>query len=290
MPALSLLNDLPPAELGDFQEALPNAKRAAKRLPLVRVAVSFSPARRDKETMDVLCDGWLKRAHKSPDSSAIEHEFSVANSLYFHGGRSHPDYGYVIVVISNTNEPMDATPFGLGGLQCDGAGTTKHDEGQCLRPVSHYTDIAKKKTFVHDSLWNADWRARTGEYLALYFGHDLSAYFARMGRGKPNRPDPEGIYSSPDNKDWRGWSVEVRVHTDMNLFDVLHSGHLICWAIDHPYEEDLRREALKKKIPLPRLYPLSVELPAARRISSPVVSAAGLFELVDEHVRRLVLS
>lgn len=204
----------------------------AKKLPLVRVVIPRTdPKRRREEISDVLIHGDLRRTHKSARSRDIERRLQLPESLYFHAGRPHEDYGDAIFIIEDTANgvEVEATPFGLGQLLCEKK-TDMHTQGRCLAPISHEDDF-KQRLFVQGSIWKADWRDRAAQYLALYFGSDPSRYFMEGDKGKPKKHDPDCIYSNDDNKDWRSWSIEVRVLGDISLFDVLARKRLLFWAM-----------------------------------------------------------
>lgn len=258
MPALDVLNALPNNWKTEFNKAILKAQMVAKKLPLVRVVIPRTdPKRRREEISDVLIHGDLRRTHKSDRSRDIERRLHVPESLYFHAGRPHEDYGDAIFIIEDTANgvEVEATPFGLGQLLC-GKKTDMHKQGRCLAPISHEDDC-KQRLFVRGSIWKADWRDRAAQYLALYFGSDPSRYFMEGDKGKPQKHDPDCIYSNDDNKDWRSWRIEVRVLGDISLFDVLARKQLLFWAMKKRWLAKLRSNigARPQKHFVIRVYP-----------------------------------
>jgi hypothetical protein len=211
----------------------------------------------------------------------------VGERLYLHAGRTHPAYGKMALVFRQLpgGAAEDATPFGLGGLLCDQK-SIWHDEGACAAPVAHDPEVDQEQ-FVKASIWGADWRGHAGEFLATYFGDDLSKYFAPGVDGKPKRPDPAGIHADPWCRDWRSWTVEVRFAGEVDLFEALTTDALMFWAIDSQLEARLDTEVSTTGADYPFLNALLRS--KARRIDDPGTGTGKLFDLVDEEVQRQCL-
>jgi hypothetical protein len=144
------------------------------------------------------------------------------------------------------------------GLMCN-ATSQEHADGKCLAPVSHAPPAAQA-TFVAASTWPEPWRTSARDFLAAYFAKDLSLYFAPNDKGRPDRSDPEAIYQNAANRDWRSWSIEVRVLEDLNILDALSTGTLLWWALDPPIEQDMLQDAIAQGTPLGNLYPMLIRL------------------------------
>jgi hypothetical protein len=112
------------------------------------------------------------------------------------GGRTHPAYGKVALVFRplDEEEHAEVTPFGLGGLLCKGSGDG-HDQRHCMAPVAHLED-AEQAAYVAASTWRSNWRDadHAAQFVALYFGANLDAYFADADTSRPVRPDPAGVF------------------------------------------------------------------------------------------------
>jgi hypothetical protein len=146
MPALDALPSPGDTNFDEYMSALSSCEEMANKLPLVRVAVpSDLPARKDVEINDVLIEGRLLRSHKSDRSKEIECKLEVSDSLYFHAGRPHHEYGTAVFVLRNACADEEATPFGLGGLLCRCSGPCS-----CLQPIATWKPDEQKK-FVEAS-------------------------------------------------------------------------------------------------------------------------------------------
>lgn len=286
MPALSPLSNLPPDWKVEYEAAFPQALSVAQRLPLVRVVLPSHTERRAEEALDVFSSGVLKRSHKSPRSTEIETRLAVPNSLYFHAGRPHPDYGSAILVLGHADGAVEATPFGLGALDCNGT-SKAHSDGACLSPVAHWP-IARQEEFVRSSRWSSNWRDHTAEFLALYFANDLHQYFAPGSAGRPVRRDPEGICDEA-NKDWRSWTIEVRLQEDLDLRGALEKGLLLYWAMESSSEEDFHVHVQDTGYPLSEIYPLLAALPPKRRVHHLAGDIKSICAVVQDLIHAEVL-
>jgi len=212
----------------------PDAISLASKLPLVRVVVPPSDPRKGREVEDVLRTGIIRASHKSARSRDVERRLGAPDAIYFHAGRTHPEYGHVALVLaplSDSAAAQEATPFGLGGLLCDGVKDT-HTQGGCISPIAHEPE-ATQAAFYADSNWSSDWRMSAAHFLDIYFLGRLRDYFRDAATSKPSRPDPDKIYSDPANTDWRTWTMEVRVPKgDLDLNPLLDADRLLYWAID----------------------------------------------------------
>lgn len=278
MPALDLLGTIAGPQQTAFQAALPGGAKLAGRMPLVRVVFSKNKSRRTVEIEDFLVRGVIRRSHKSDHSRDIEKRLAVQDSLYFHLGRAHPDYGDAAIVVQEATVASEASPFGLGGLLCPGSGKN-HDAGCCVSPLAHAPE-GDQKMFVASSTWYSDWRAKAGEFLALFFNANADAYFAPGEGGRPSIADPEAIFSDPANKDWRSWTIEVRLLDDLRLDEVLTGNYLLHWAVVDTVENDLYDQAQAAGVPLRDMFPYLERLPAARQIRA-TVATKSLFADVD---------
>jgi hypothetical protein len=239
-PALAALGVMDPAWKDAYEGALPAATAFVARLPLVRVVVPHRGPRKGLETDDALRDGKLLPRHKSDRSADGERRLGAANGIYFHAGRTHPVYGKVAFVFSTLAEEdrAEVTPFGLGGLLCDGTGVD-HEQRRCVTPVAHLPDL-EQAAFVAASTWRSQWRDQAPQFLAAYFGSELDAYFAAEDEGRPTRLDPAGVFdSTTGSRDWRAWTFEVRIAAEIDLHRVLDSGRVMMWAMEDQLYNDL---------------------------------------------------
>ncbi len=287
-PALAALGGMDAAERDAYEKALPAAIEFVVRLPLVRVVVPLGGPRKVTETDDALRDGKLLPSHKSPNAAAKERRLRAADGVYFHAGRTHPVYGKVALVFSPLEEEEEAeiTPFGLGGLLCDGTGTD-HDERRCVTPVAHLPE-ADQADFVAASTWREDWREHAPKFLAAYFGADLDAYFAAEAVGRPTQLDPAGVFHpTTGSLDWRAWTFEVRIAAEVDLYRVLDSGRVMMWAMeDQLYNElTLRRAGAGE----PPWWFSKLMQKRVRRISVPNGTFEEVLQAVDAEVKRLCL-
>src|SRR5687768_16440710 len=117
MPALDPLSSMTPGEAAEQSALLPASGAISMSMPLVRVVVPNND-RGPAEILDVFAHGILRKAHKSAHSRKLELDLGTADSLYFHAGRTHPQYGLAVIVIQDCPKPVEVTPFGLGGLCC----------------------------------------------------------------------------------------------------------------------------------------------------------------------------
>lgn len=272
MPALAHLRALSTKEQESLAAQLPRCTQIAARLPLVRVIVPEHD-RHLTEIHDFFADGLLLRSHKSTRSRNLEQQLGAGDGLYFHAGRSHPVYGLAILVLTEISEPVEVTPFGLGGLCCpNNASSTLHTDGGCVSPVAHRSE-AEQRRFVQESTWRADWRAYLAAYIAYYYDSEPSRYFADGESSRPARIDPDGIFADLSNRDWRIWTAEVRVQADLRFQDPAMQGTLLFWGAHPMVEQKLKRDAVTRKIRLSTLYPTWLQLPRAKRL--PVESVPG---------------
>lgn len=263
MPALDVLQSLLEEERQAYERALPRALEMAASLPLVRVIIPRDDQRGIEEIEDVLTSGRLSREHKGLRTRRTEAQLGTGSFLYFHAGRTHPDYGRGMVVIrdSPTSAELEATPFGLGGLCCGGTDEDPlHKARGCVSPVAHH-DSGEQARFVAESTWHEDWRDKAAQYLALYFGDTPEAYFSPRAADKPTREDPEGIFTDPRTRDWRAWTIEVRLTEDVDLFDVIRARELLFWGMTDWVYNTLRIDALRQRRSITHIYPLLALLP-----------------------------
>lgn len=265
-----------------YEAALPRARIAAGKLPLVRVVVPRTDPRQLVEVLAVFQAGRLGRDHKSPKAREKEEQLGVADSLYFHAGRPHPDYGRAVIVLRQSRGPEEATPFGIGQLECDSG--TLCSKGACLKPVAHKSRL-EQQTFVSGSTWRGEWRKCAGHYLAAYFGDDLLGYFRSGPTARPKYPDPEAIYSNPANIDWRSWTVEVRVLNDINLIEAIAVGDVLLWGLEEDLENWIQQRILDEGRSLSEVFPVLAALPPVGRVvSGPPEIGKTLCEIVQNRV------
>jgi len=288
MPALDVLSSMDSDWKAEFETALPRARRMAQILPLVRVFIPHNEPRLTDELHDLLIDGDLKRSHKSGDSSKKEIRLQVRDSLYFHAGRTHPDYGHAVLVFKDLRGAVEVTPFGIGGLDCPSYGPD-HAAGKCVSPIAHI-ELSKQSDFVHDSTWAEKWRDRASEFLAAFFGDRLDKYFYPEDSGRPTRPDPERIFVAPDNRDWRSWTIELRKLDDLHVRAALQADLILIWALDEHVENLIDETVQDTGTPKTDLFPFLTELPEHLRLDRTATDAKSLFAAVDATVKALVLS
>lgn len=287
-PALTVLEALDDVGKAAYETVLPAATQFVAKLPLVRVVVPLGP-RKNVETEDTLRDGKLLPSHKSPLAAKKDRELGAADGIYFHAGRTHPVYGKVAFVFSllEEEEKAEVTPFGLGGLLCDRTGEA-HEARGCVAPVAHFSG-ADQKSFVEGSTWRSDWRDHASKFLAAYFGDDLGAYFAAEALGRPTRCDPAGVFHpTTGSLDWRSWTFEVRIATEVDLHAVLDSGRVMMWAMEEQlYNEVALRTAGAGEPPwwFSKLMKKQV-----RRITVPnALLFEDVLQAVDAEVKRLCM-
>lgn len=237
---LQSLDDDPPPSMA---MALPGASRLSQAMPLVRVAIPHPLRERHKlEWVDVLQHGRLRVEHKSGRSRSVEVNLGAPDSLYFHGGRAHPDYGTMVFILAGLPETheCEASPSGLGTLSCtSGSALDDAVSHGCLAPVSHWHPDDQRR-YYRQSTWKGAWRPSAAKFLAGYFGaKGVEAYFAHGEAGRPDRADPAGVFHNPSVCDWRAWTIEVRCMRDLDLYAALREGTLLAWGIS----SNLRRLA-----------------------------------------------
>lgn len=288
MPALDLLPKLTATLRDQYEAARQNAEKLALRLPLVRVVLSRDPVRRVDEIADVFERGHLRTEHRGKGTRSIEAALGVGPFLYFHGGRTHPTYGDAVFVIADA-DGVEATPFGLGGLCCDGPGTSLHDQRSCVSPIAH-EEVGTQSDFVRASTWTTDWRANASDYLALYFATDLRTYFSESSSSKPSISDPELVYDDSGNEDWRAWTIEIRARVDVNLFDHARAKRILWWGIPDWLEDTIFHRTLTERRTREELYPLLAQLQSDRQIS--VTDPLGItdFRAVDTQIQEFLFS
>lgn len=269
-----------------FDSALPGARRVAEQIPLVRVAVSAS--REAAELRDVLRTGLLRASHKSARSREIEVRLGAQDFLYFHAGRTHPAYGKVVFALGDAPDGRysEASPSGLGGLFCaDGRSpddASSHFDGSCLAPVSHRSD-EDQRSFYEQSVWAPMWRSRLGDYLAAYYGRrGLHRYFASEEGSRPDQDDPAGVFHNPSVKDWRAWTVEVRVAGDVDLNAMIDAGKLLWWGVSLQLRRDIeKRMAAGEEFPLYERLRMSV---SDRELDATMRPTTSLLRMSDVRV------
>lgn len=245
-PSLCLIEALgsPPSIQPDL---LTRARSSADKIPLVRVVVpSEGHPRHDEEWRDVLGRGLLRVAHKSTRSRDVEKELLAPDSLYFHAGRAHPDYGTLVLILEDSSAGVcEASASGLGSLLCARgsamADTVAHG---CLAPVSHW-DLGEQQRFYTQTTWQGAWREKAAHFLAGYYGQKgLDGYFGEGEDARPNVADPSGVFHNPTITDWRAWTIEVRHTRDLDLNVALDQGRILGWAL-HPDLRNLIETRLK---------------------------------------------
>ncbi len=289
MPALDLLATIDDADREAFQSALPRAGEVAKRTPLVRVVVPRHEDRAFIEAHEIFIDGLLRLNHKSAKSRRIEIELGAGDAVYFHAGCASPEYGRAVFALQHISQDVEVTPFGLGALICTGKSSDPlHKAGSCVSPVAHWSR-ANKVSFVRDSTWRDDWRDRFADYLACYFGGQLDRYFSMQASGKPQVVDPERIFASRRNKDWRIWTLEVRVLGDVNLFDAVRAGTIVLWGVPPNVEKQLKVAALAARRRLSHMRPLWAQLPRDKRRTVASVSPRSIFAAINRELAEVAL-
>jgi hypothetical protein len=287
MPALDSLHSMGKDEHEQYERDLDLAITMAMLLPLVRVTICLnSPPRAKQEERDVFQDGKFLREHKSPGSARKEALFNIPGCVYFHAGRALSAYGKAAFVFKNLTVDVEATPFGLGGLDCSGD-PQMHADGGCMSPIAHQS-LDKRLEFLRDSTWKNDWREKAGQFLAYYFQAELQRYFRELPDCIPIKEDPEGIYHDPSNKDWRSWTIEVRAQDDIDILAAIERNQLLWWFVLPHLEEDLENVVISSGIPMQELFPLMARLPASLKIRT----RAGheLFNQLAENIRSRVLA
>jgi hypothetical protein len=284
--ALAALDQMNEATKSACDEALPAANDFVQKLPLVRVVVPpFSP-RMETETCDVLREGKLLTSHRGKSTERIDAALGVATAVYFHAGRTHPDYGKVALVFRplEQEERAEVTPFGLGALICDQK-EEKHALRSCLGPIAHQEEAVQAR-FVAASTWRSGWRQdQAPRFLAYYFGAALDAYFAAEADGRPERPDPAGIFHPDDGcRDWRGWTFEVRIAETIALHAILDSGRILMWAMDKQLYNDVAEQASRDEAPW-----WFTKLRRSRRIGAPGDTFQEMLRAVDAEVKQSCL-
>jgi hypothetical protein len=290
-PALAALDGMDPAWKDAYDDALPAAAAFVAKLPLVRVVVPHVEPRKGTETDDTLRYGRILPRHKSLASAESERKLGAADGIYFHGGRTHPAYGKVALVLYPLDQEAQAevTPFGLGGLLCKGSGE-HHDARHCVAPVAHLSE-PEQAAYVAASTWRSGWRApdQAARFIAAYFGADLGAYFSAEDAGRPTRLDPAGVFHPTTGcRDWRAWTFEVRIAAEIDLFRVLDSGRVMMWAMD----DELFAELIQRQpAPLePSWWLAKLMQTEVRRIAWPEASFEDLLMTVDREVKKACLA
>ncbi len=292
LPALSVLPFTDDVSKTEYEQAHTAAQKFAGTVPLVRVVIPdptpVRPQREHEQIEDILRRGQLRPSHESDNSHAVAADLGVGRRLYLHAGRTHPDYGKMVFVFRRSPQTVavDATPFGLGGLCCSQTGRW-HMIGSCTAPVAH-DPKEEQKAFVQASLWGADWRDQAAQFVAAYFGANLSDYFAPDDNGKPRRADPAEIYTDVGSRDWRSWTVEVRLDGEINLFEEVANGNLLCWSIDEHLEARLEEEISRTGAQFP-FWERLVRDAAKLRIANPGYGVQDLFRLIDMEIMKLCL-
>jgi hypothetical protein len=288
MPALDNLPLAPEDHAEQYWAHLERCSQIAERIPLVRVIVPTND-RGPLEVHDIFSDGVLRRSHKSDHSRLLEQELGAGDGLYFHAGRTHPQYGRAVFVIADSPVHAEVTPFGLGGLCCPNNNSSPlHADGSCISPVAHL-ERSIQRGFVLGSTWRDDWRARVGQYLAWYFGSTPSRYFLDGSASRPSRPDPEGIFIEPRNRDWRIWTAEVRILDDLLIRAIIDQGALLFWGVHSSVEQELKRNAYTRRMSMQTLYPIWIMLPRDLRVPVERVPGTDRFGAVDRAILGYVL-
>ncbi|HKO49775.1 MAG TPA: hypothetical protein VJV79_18725 [Polyangiaceae bacterium] len=221
------------------------AEQIAGKLPLVRVLVPKDPNRRAQHIRRVFGDGILEPAHESEGTRRLEEKLKLEHSVYFHSARGDETYGSVLFAFRNLDGPLEATPFGLGGIDCD-ATNLSCARKSCLQPVSHFA-VDDKKRYVETKLWrDTDWRPKAAEHLDRYFAcDDFVRYFER--NVLPCQPDPDGIHAGAEETgkiDYRHFTIELRLLGPLDLSRALRQGQLLFCCIPSDVKSRSERENL----------------------------------------------
>lgn len=149
-----------------------------------------------------------------------ENDAHLPPCLYFSVGRAN-DFGGVVLVISPDCEKEkngSSTPFDSGGMIYG-----------YIHPLSKQGK-KERATFIEESKFPlSSWRQRFGAYLASFF-QIPEDYMT----GRPNRSDPEGILSDPDNEP-RAWTFEVRICESLDM----RNGNTLRWYAQHRHYRSL---------------------------------------------------
>jgi hypothetical protein len=209
----------------------PNRSRFASNLPLVRVFVPREPKepatevqkqecyrRRLQHIVDVFVHGVMSPGHESDGTRGIEDQLGQEHALYFHGGRPHRDYGSCIIILKDIPNGVGfaVTPFGLANIACPGKTEPFHKRGACLSSIAHCGAIERQKSFLEANTWRGEWRDKVDVYFRHYFLGKPDRYFSYepppvSGNGHG------GVVWDQETRDWRAWTVEIRIFQDLDL-------------------------------------------------------------------------
>ena len=206
------------------------AEDIANRLPLVRVLLPLAkknPDRFKSHFESVLGRGMIELDHESQKTREFEDSLGVDRGIYFHSARGDDTYGTVLFAFNDLGGALHATPFGLGGLDCDATTDVTCARTSCMPPVSHRAPEGKKR-YVEPHTWKTEWRARAAVHLESYFECDgFIRYFER--NALPCNPDPDGIWHAAQQNgkiDYRHFTVEVRLLGRLDLRAALRAGQI----------------------------------------------------------------
>lgn len=185
----------------------------------------------------------------------------LQSALYFYAGRAYPVLGGLALVFSNhceRNHTGSSTPFDSGGMI----------RGY-IHPFSSCQEATRAAFLQASALKLAVWRRRFRLFLAAYFkrpDHYLD--------GKPEYPDPEGIFLDRRNE-FRAWTFEVRFHEAHSLKE----DDVVCWYGQQRHLRSLERRALSA--------PLS-EHSIVKDLRARGVGATDYIKEVEQWVRKAI--
>lgn len=270
-----------------------SAERIAGRMPLVRVVVNLSRVGGRVEIEDIFESGVLKPGHKSECASLKERLLRTGDALYFHGGRTHPQYGKAVLVLRDVACALEATPFALGGLlcrhpsldheECFDLDADMHQRRGCAHPIAH-DPIDEQIAFVAEANWGTHWRARLADYLDAHFEGRSDLYFAPGSEGRPRTHEPNGVSRHAMHDDWRAWTVEVRALEAIDLFRAFDQ--IMFWALDPMLEDRLARETSRRGMSMTDRYPFYDKLRRApdRRVGNDTTDFGETLTLINRRI------
>ena len=162
--------------------------------------------------------------------------------MYFYAGRANPRYGEAALAFGPEAEAgrfHSATPFDSGSV-------VKADPDRALgldlelpADAPSEEQLRARTAYCEAATVAEHWRTTFAHWLAAYYPGGWVGYWER----RPERPDPEGLYTRNAEGDWAAWAWEVRFHRGPEVLTAS------AWATTESHLREIREHLVREFYP-----------------------------------------